>query len=69
MWNFVFFARRKNDTGVYLFVFFFHGGSYQHSGPRIPEECSFERTLKVIVPFLSDQKMGGQLASLFSKIV
>ena len=53
-----FLPEERMNTGVYLFVFFSMGGSYQHSGPRIPEECSFERTLKVIVPFLIDQKMG-----------
>ena len=64
-WNFVFFARRQ-ITGSCLFVclFFFQGSSYRPSGPRMSQEGSFERKWKVLVPFLSDQKIGGHLDPL-----
>ena len=39
-----------------FFVFFSPGWSYRPSGPRISWEGSLERKLKVLVPFLSDQK-------------
>ena len=47
---------------VYLFVFFSQGWSYRPIWSF--ERGSFERILKVIMPFLSDQKIGGQLGPL-----
>ena len=38
--------------------------SYRPSGARISREGSIERKLKVLVPFLSDQKIGGLLGPL-----
>jgi hypothetical protein len=61
MWNFVFFPRRKITNAclfICLFVLFFpQGWSYRSSSPRILWEGSFKRKLKVLVPFLSDQKI------------
>jgi hypothetical protein len=44
--------------------FFFHGWSYRSSGHIISREGSFERKLKVLVPFLSDQKIGRKIGPL-----
>ena len=64
MWNFVFFGRRQ-ITGACLFVFSFsQGSSHRPSCPRILQEGSFLRKWKVLVPFLSDQKIGGHLGPL-----
>ena len=41
---------------IFVYLFFIQGGSYRPSGPRILREGSFERKLKVLVPFLNDQK-------------
>ena len=61
---------QKKITDACLFVFFFssssfsQGWSYRPSGPRILREGSFERKQKVLVPFLSDKKVGGHLGPL-----
>ena len=49
---------------IYFFSFFFHGWSYRISGPRMSREGSFWRKLKVLVPSLSDRKIGGRLGPL-----
>ena len=41
---------------------FFQGWSYRTNGTRILQEGSFKRKLKNLVSFISDQKIGGQLA-------
>ena len=41
-------------------LFYSQGWSYRPSGRRISQEGSFERKIKVIVPFLRDQEIGGQ---------
>jgi hypothetical protein len=53
-WNvqFCIFCQKKDHGSV-----FFVPGVI--SGPRISWEGSFERKLKLLVPFLSDQKMEG----------
>ena len=55
MWNlhFFFFARRKIMDACLFY--FFQGLSYRPNGPRISENGSFKRKLKVLVPFLSDR--------------
>ena len=55
MWNFAFFARRQ-ITDACLFFFFSQGWSYRLTGPTMSQKGSFYRILKVLVPFLSDQK-------------
>ena len=54
MWNFVFLPEEKSRMCVYLFLF--QGRSYQTKNPRISEDDPYGRKLKVLVPFLSDQK-------------
>ena len=50
---------------LFFFLFFFpQGWLYQPSGPRMSQEDSFWRKLKVLVPYLSDQKIGGHLSPL-----
>ena len=69
MWNFTFFARRQIPDTC-LFIYFSQGWSYRISMSR---EGSFQRKLKVLVPFLSDQKIGGHLGplprSFFPKVI
>ena len=49
----------------FILLFFFpRGDRIKKSGPKILGDGSFERKLKVLVPFLSDQKNGGQLGPL-----
>ena len=50
----------RSRMGVYSFFFlvFPTGWSYRSSGPRILQKGSFERKLKVLVLFLSGQKIG-----------
>ena len=51
---------------IYLFFSFSfsHGSSYRPSGPRMSQEGSFWCKWKVLVPFLSDQIIGGHLGPL-----
>ena len=57
---------------VYLFdlccCFFFQWWLHRSKGHRRSREVAFERRLKVILPFLSDQKIGGQLAPSHASI-
>ena len=55
---------QKKDHGCVFICFFSQGWSYRPSGPRISWKGSLELTLKVLVPFLSDEKNGGQLGPL-----
>jgi len=56
---------RSRMRVYFIFCFFFQRWSYRSSDPRISREGSFEWKLEVLVPFLSNQQIRGQLA-LFS---
>ena len=61
MWNFVFLPEDKSRVRVYLFVVFFPRG---HHIDQVVLECrkrAHSNGNEVLVPFLSDQKIGGHL--------
>ena len=50
--------------GLFVFLFSFSlGRLYRPNAPRMAQEGSFQRKLKVLMPVLSDQKLEGNWAS------
>ena len=64
MWNFAFFCQKIDHGCVFILSFFFQGWSYRLSDSKKSWKGSFCRKLKVLVPFLSYQKIGGHLGPL-----
>ena len=57
MWNFIKKKLPEERSRMWFYLIYFpQGRFYRLSGPRILLEGSFKRKLKVLVPFLGDQK-------------